>query len=53
LKPVSTWSREAVRRWDANLLMDRLLNSKTQPKFVGTIIALSPAADVGEDMTLH
>jgi hypothetical protein len=53
LKPVSTWSREAVRRWDANLLMDRLLNSKTQPKFVGKIIALSPAADVGENMTLH
>ena len=37
LKPVSAWSREAVRRWDANLLMDRLLNSKAQPKFVGKI----------------
>jgi hypothetical protein len=37
LKPVSVWSREAIRRWDANLLMDRLLNNKTQPKFVGKI----------------
>jgi len=37
LKLVSAWSREAVRRWDANLLMDRQLNNKTQPKFVGKI----------------
>lgn len=37
LKPVSVWSREAIRRWDANLLMDRLLKNKTQPKFVGKI----------------
>jgi hypothetical protein len=37
LKPVSAWSREAVRRWDANLLMDRLLNSKAHTKVVGKI----------------
>jgi len=37
LKPVSAWSREAIKRWDANLLMNRLLNNKTQPKFVGKI----------------
>jgi len=37
LKLVSAWSREAVRRWDANLLMDRQLNNKKQPKFVGKI----------------
>jgi len=37
LKPVSAWSREAVKRWGANLLMDRLPISKAQPKFVGKI----------------
>ncbi len=37
MKPVSTWSREAVRRWDANHLMVRLLHSKTHPKFAGKI----------------